>query len=201
MTDSSRLLRLFMLLAPVVALALGSFWLLEVLRRSADEAVPNRARVEPDFYVEQFSYVKLAPNGRAQYHFAGERLSHNPQDDSYDIHKPVIRSVSQGNNAEAPMIIRADRAHVTSDNSEVHMHDNVHMDRPASPTNEPLHVKSDYILILPDDDVMKTDKPVVITSGPSILKGVGMFANNATREFKLMSSVHGTYQPPAREIR
>jgi lipopolysaccharide export system protein LptC len=197
-TDSSRLLRLFMLLAPVIALALGSFWLVEVLRRSAGDAIPDRVRVEPDFYVEQFSYVKLAPDGRAQYHFAGERLTHNPQDDSYDIRKPVIRSV---NNTATPMVIRAERAHVNSDNSEVHMHNNVHMDRPASPANEPLHISSDYILVLPDDDVMKTDKQVVITSGQSTLTGVGMFANNATREFKLMNSVHGTYQPVTGKIR
>ena len=37
-----------------------------------------------------------------------------------------------------------------------------------------------------------------ITLGRSVLTGVGMLANNATREFRLMSKVHGTYQPPVR---
>ena len=195
MNESTRLFRLVMILAPLVVLALGSFWLLEVLRRSASDYVPNKARTEPDFYVEQFSYVKLAQDGKAQYHFSGAKLSHNPQDDSYDIVQPVVRTVSQ---STQPMTVRSETAHVNSDNSEVHMYRNVELDRPASGDAEPLHAKSDYLLVLPDDDMMKTDKPVEITLGRSQLNGAGMLANNATREFRLTSKVHGTYQPPVK---
>jgi lipopolysaccharide export system protein LptC len=195
MNESTRLFRLVMVLAPLVVLALGSFWLLEVLRRAAGDYVPNRVRTEPDFYVEQFNYVKIAPDGKAQYHFSGARLTHNPQDDSYDIELPVVSSV--GKSAQ-PMTVRSQTAHVNSDNSEVHMHRHVELDRPASGDTEHLHAKSEYLLVLPDDDVMKTDKPVEITLGRSVLTGVGMLANNATREFRLMSKVHGTYQPPVR---
>jgi lipopolysaccharide export system protein LptC len=72
----------------------------------------------------------------------------------------------------------------------------VHIDRPATPTSEHFHVKSDYLLVLPDDDVMQTDKPVDITLGTSTLTGTGMLANNATRELRVLSNVHATYQPP-----
>ena len=195
MNESTRLFRLVIILAPLVVLALGSFWLLEVLRRAASDNVPNRTRTEPDFYVEKFNYVKIAQDGKAQYHLSGARLTHNPQDDSYDIMQPVVSSV--GKSAE-PMTVRSETAHVNSDNSEVHMYRHVELDRPGSADTEPLHAKSEYLLVLPDDDVMKTDKPVEITLGKSVLTGVGMLANNATREFKLTSKVHGTYQPPAR---
>ena len=188
-------IRFFMTLAPLVVLALASFWLYEVMRRATDTAVPNPERSEPDFYVEDFSYVKLSKQGAAQYHFAGERLTHNPQDDSYDIVNPVVSNIS---NAEAPMTIRAKRARVSSDNSQVHLYDNVRMDRPATPTAKPIHIRTEYMLVLPDDDVMKTDKPVEITTDRAKLRGTGMFANNATREFNLTSNVHGTYQPPQR---
>lgn len=188
-------IRFFMTLAPLVMLALASFWLYEVMRRATDTAVPNPERSEPDFYVEDFSYVKLSKQGAAQYHFAGERLTHNPQDDSYDIVNPVVSNI---NNAEAPMTIRAKRARVNSDNSQVHLYDNVRMDRPATPTVEPIHIRTEHMLVLPDDDVMKTDKPVEITTDRAKLRGTGMFANNATREFNLTSNVHGTYQPPQR---
>ncbi|NEX61322.1 LPS export ABC transporter periplasmic protein LptC [Noviherbaspirillum galbum] len=198
MNESTRIIRFLLLLAPVIALALGSFWLLEVLRRSAGEATPDKVRVEPDFYIDKFSYVKLAPDGRAQYHFAGERLTHNPRDDSYDIRNPVIRTTGK---SASPMSIRSDRAHVSNDNSEVHMYDHVQMDRPATADGRPLQLRSDYLLVLPDDDVMKTDKPVVITSGEAVLNGVGMVANNATRELRLLNNVHGTYQPATRQIR
>ncbi len=188
-------LRLIAILAPAIALALGSFWLQEVLRRSASDFIANPQRSEPDFFVEKFSYVKLAKTGHVQYHFSGAKLTHNPQDDSYDIMLPVINNLGE---ARAPMTIRAESARVNSDNSQIHLHDDVRLDRPASATTEPLHARSEYMLVLPDDDVIKTDKPVEITVGQSTLTGTGMFANNATREFRLTSNVHGTYQAPQR---
>lgn len=194
MNDSTRRFRLAVILALLAAMALGSFWLMEVMRRSASDATPSRARTEPDFYVEKFSYVKLAHNGKVQYHFTGAKLTHNPQDDSYDIQHPVIHSVGE---AQVPMTMRSDRAHVNSDNSRVQLYDNVQLDRPPSADIKHLHIKSEYLLVLPDDDVMQTDKPVDILFDRSKLSGTGMFANNATREFRLMSNVHGTYQAPA----
>ena len=184
-----------MTLAPLVVLALASFWLYEVMRRATDAAEPSPERSEPDFYVEKFSYVKLSKTGTAQYHFSGERLTHNPQDDSYDIVNPVVNNIS---NADAPMTIRAKRARVNSDNSQVHLYDNVRMDRPGSATVEPVRIRTEYMLVLPDDDVMKTDKAVEITTDRAKLTGVGMVANNATGEFNLTSNVHGTYQAPVR---
>jgi lipopolysaccharide export system protein LptC len=184
-------IRLAVLLAVMLALTLGSFWLLEVMRRAMDDAGTNRVRTEPDFYVENFNYVKIGQTGRAQYHFAGTRLTHNPQDDSYDVTRPVLTRVSED---RPPMTMQSDRAHMNSDGSEVHMYDNVHIDRPSSPTTTHLHLSSQYLLLLPDDDVMKTDKPVVITQDLSRLTGTGMFADNANRQFRLLSNVHGTYQ-------
>jgi lipopolysaccharide export system protein LptC len=187
--------RILTVLALMIALALGSFWLLDVMRRAINDVTPKAARTEPDFYVENFNYVKLSPSGQAQYHFSGARMTHNPQDDSYDIQQPVVSSISP---ERAPMTMRSERAHVNSDNSEVRMYENVHIDRPASAQSGHLHITSDYMLLLPDDEIMKTDEAVVITLDQSRLTGIGMFANNATREFNLASNVHGTYQAPPR---
>jgi lipopolysaccharide export system protein LptC len=191
-----RRFRLVMVMALMIALALGSFWILEVMRRSSSDYVPNVARSEPDFYVEKFSYVKMSRTGAARYHISGARLTHNPLDDSYDIELPVINNKSGSNGS--PTTVRAERARVDSDNSKVHLYDNVQLERPASPNSERLQVKSEYMLVLPDDDVVQTDKPVEINLGQSKLNGTGMFANNATRELRLSSNVHGTYQARAR---
>ena len=187
--------RLLMTLVPLIILALGSFWLSEVLRREAHDAAPRPNRSEPDFYVEKFSYVKMAKTGVAKYHFTGARLTHNPQDGSYDIEQPVVTNI---NEAQLPTTMRAERGQVNSDSTQVHLYDNVRLDRPASASADAVHVRSEYLLLLPDDDVVKTDKPVEIVTGRSKLTGTGMFANNATREFRLTSNVHGTYQAPLR---
>lgn len=195
MRSSSRF-RLVAILAPLIAIALASFWALEVMRRSGGELAEPAARTEPDFYVEKFNYVKMTDTGEAQYHVSGSRLTHNPVDDTYDVADPVVRSVrSEGE----PMTITARRAWVNSDSSEIRLFDNVHIDRPATPERERFQLRSQHLIVLPDDDVMKTDKPVKITQGESTLTGTGMLANNATRMFKLHNDVHGTYQPPPRK--
>lgn len=191
MKDTTRRFRLLAVLAPLIGMALGSFWLLEVMRRSTDVDMPERMRTEPDFYVDRFRYVRMSPEGRPEYQFSGERMTHNPQDDTYDIRKPLFSSLAEG---RLPTTLRAERAHVSSDNSEVHLYGNVHMDRPASGNSQELQVKSEYMLLLPDDDVVRSDKQVAITLGTSTLTGTGMYANNATRELRLNSNVHGTYQ-------
>lgn len=187
--------RVLVVFALTGALALGSFWLLEVMRRAASDFIATPDRSEPDFYVEKFNYVKISKTGKAQYHFSGDRLTHNPVNDSYDVTHPVVRNIGT---AKTPMKMWSERAHVNSDSSEIHMHDDVHIDRPATGDSEHMHVKSDYMLLLPDDEIMKTHKPAEITVGQSILTGTGMVANNATRELRLSSNVHGTYQAPAR---
>lgn len=87
--------------------------------------------------------------------------------------------------------MRAERAHSNRDNSQVQLYDKVEMDRPASAAGEHLNMKSEYLLVLPDEDVMKTHLPVEIKSGGNLLNGVGMVANQATRELHLAHQVRG----------
>jgi len=151
-------------------------------------------RTEPDYYVEKFNFVRLAQTGQARYHISGERLVHYPQDDSYEIRRPVMKSLSE----KRPITtIVAERAASNTDMSQVQLFSNVKMDRPASADSQHLQLTSDYMMVLPDEDVMKTDRPVKIISGANVLIGTGMFANQATGLFKLERQVHGTLPPQA----
>jgi lipopolysaccharide export system protein LptC len=195
MTDllSAKRVRLVLVITLGAALTLGSFWVLEMMRKGADDSMPALPRNEPDYYVEKFNFVRMSQSGQARYNISGKRLTHNPADDSFEIQLPVINSLGSD---RPPMTVRAQRALVNDDSSKVHLYDDVHIDRPATPAAEHFHVKSDYLLVLPDDDVMQTDKPVDITLGTSRLTGTGMLANNATRELRVSGNVHATYQSP-----
>lgn len=186
-------LQLAVLVAVIAALALGSFWVLEVMRRSARDAETRSARDVPDYYVEKFNFVRLAKTGQARYNISGARMVHNPGDDTFDIALPNVNSLSP---ERPPMTMRSQRARADRDSTKVHMYDNVQVDRAATPTSERFHLKSEYLLVLPDDDVVQTDKPVEITLGASRLTGIGMWANNATRELRLSSNVNAFYQAP-----
>src|SRR4051812_47560099 len=140
--------RLGILIALAGALALGSFWVLEVMRKSLNDSTPQPIRTRPDYFVEKFNFVRMAKTGIAQYNISGEKLVHNPVDDSHEIKLPDVNSLSK---ERPPMTLRSERAIVDRDSSQVHMYDHVQVDRPETPANQAFHLASEYLLLLPDD--------------------------------------------------
>jgi lipopolysaccharide export system protein LptC len=188
---AARRFNLIVLISLCGALALGSFWVLEVMRRSMDSDTQRPPRTEPDYYIDNFNFVRMSPTGEAQYDISGKRLTHYPGDDTNAVVLPVVHSLA----ADRPaMSATSKRATVDQNNSKIHMYEDVQMDRPATPTSDHFHLTSEYLLLLPDEDIVKTDQPVDITLGTAKLIGTGMIANNATRELHLDSKVHATYQ-------
>lgn len=183
-------LRLIVIIALGVVMAFGSFWILEVMRKSAANKAPRVVRSEPDFYVDDFKFIQLAKNGQMRYKMSGAKLTHEPLHDSYWITQPVISNLGQ---ERAPMTMRAESAMIEDNNSKVHLYQNVRIDRPAAGPSQALHLETEYLLLLPDDDVMQSDQPVKLKLGQSTLSGNSMFANNATRELRVTGNVHGSF--------
>lgn len=188
-------IRLIITVVVLTALALGSFWVLQVMQRNADDKPGTRPHAKPDYYVEKFNYVRMSETGQPRYDIAGARMVHFPDDDSFEVTLPVVTSLDQN---KAPMTLRSKRARIEDDNSKIHLYDDVHADRGATGTSEDMHLTTEYLLLLPDDDIARTDKPAQITMGKSIMTGTGMIINNATQEFQLLHDVRGTYQPRTR---
>ncbi len=185
-----------MIVALVIAasLALGSLWVREVLQRGADDRASSATRTDPDYFVDNFRFIKTAPTGQARYSVAGARLTHFPKDDNYEITEPVVKSLSVDKPATT---MTAKRGTANSDASLVEMFDDVHIDRPESPQSAHLHLSSDYMQFLPDDQVMRTPHAVEIHQGTTVVNGEGFYANNATLLFSLAHSVHAVLQPHA----
>ncbi|NMM26320.1 MAG: LPS export ABC transporter periplasmic protein LptC [Glaciimonas sp.] len=190
--DSSYRLRLIVVIALGLVMALGSFWVLELMRKISIDNAPDIVRSEPDFYVDNFKFIQLAKDGQLHYKMSGDRLTHEPLHDSYQIAQPIIISPGM---ARAPMTMRAESAMIEDDNSKVHLRKNVRIDRPASGQSQALHLETEYLLLLPDEDVMQSDQPVKLLLGQSTLSGNGLFANNATRELRVSGNVHGSFPP------
>jgi lipopolysaccharide export system protein LptC len=189
-----RRVSVLMLLGLTILLALGSFWALEVMRRSGEQNLPAGERTDPDYYVEKFNFVRMSQAGAVEYKISGNRLTHDPVHDTHEITLPVVHSLS----ATRPMMTTQSlRAVSNADHSRLQMYDKVVIDRPAQGRSQAFHLSSEYLLVLPDDDVMSTDRFVDIRLGTSRLSGVGMVADNAKRTLSLAGKVNFTYQPPA----
>ncbi|MCU6432245.1 LPS export ABC transporter periplasmic protein LptC [Undibacterium sp. Jales W-56] len=199
--------RIWLAVAVLAIIALGSFWVLEVLRRNDDDGnARSSARSEPDYYVEKFNFIKLSNNGQANFHVAGERLTHHPRYDNFEIQQPRINSFDE---EKTPVTIRADKAIVEQKNAqgqtpslvpkesdEIHLYGNVNMERPDTTTAKFMRLQTDYLLLLPDVSIMKTDKAVTLYSGRSETHAIGMIANNATQEVQLLSKVRMSIDRP-----
>jgi lipopolysaccharide export system protein LptC len=184
--------RLAVVLGLAAVLALASFWLLEVIRKSAADGIRAGARNEPDYYVEKFNFVRMSRTGEAQYSITGKRLVHHPADDTHAVEAPLIRNL---NADRPPMTASSKRATVDRLNNRVLMYDNVQVDRSQTADSERMQLSSDFLVLLTDQDIIRTDRPVVIKVGESVLTGTGMLADNAKKELHLSSHVKAIFPP------
>jgi lipopolysaccharide export system protein LptC len=174
--------RLGLTLTAGVLLACGSFWLVQLLNRSADDLQADLRANEPDYIIERFSAVRMGKDGKPSYIVSGDKLVHRPVGDVSDIERPVVRSMGEG---RPPMDIHAARARVDENNTRVTLKDNVRVDRAASGKSAAMVMTTQAMTVYPDEDRMETDQPVQVVQGGASMTAQGMRANNATREVHL----------------
>jgi lipopolysaccharide export system protein LptC len=173
----------------MLALAAASFWL-ERAVQAPERDSSGKTRHDPDFVAEEFGITKISAAGKPDYVLSAARMLHYPDDESTDIVAP--RLVQRHDNAP-PVVIRAERGTIAKNGAEASFSGNVVVVREAGQGIGELSVQTEYLQIIPDRDLARTDKPVIITEGRSRLSGVGMEFNNKTRQFVLQSQVRGTF--------
>lgn len=186
-------IRLTIIFLVVLFLTLGSMWVNMVIKKTAMDASSEAQRTEPDYIVENFRYFNIKSTGEAQYEAVGTKMTHYPADDTYLIENPVLTTQNKNGQIET---ISSKEAFVEDFNSKVHMRENVVMKREATAGKGPLTLTSEYVLVFPDEEIMTSDREVVIKSDNSTVTGVGLHANNATREVQISNRARVTYNPP-----
>jgi lipopolysaccharide export system protein LptC len=183
--------RLLFLMLGGVFCAFGSFWLAQVLDQD-DGGRGANAGNEPDYIVENFSFVRMSETGQPRYVISGERLTHRPVDNTSDIDKPVVQALS----TDRPhMTMTSQRAHVSQNQNQIDLAGDVDIRRPGSDKSQPLHITTESLTLLPDDEIARTAKPIRMTMGSATVDAVGMVANNATQQIQLGGRGRATYPP------
>ncbi|WP_323144612.1 LPS export ABC transporter periplasmic protein LptC [Massilia phyllosphaerae] len=173
--------KLLALMLSALFLAFGSFWLLQIM--SSDGGVgPVNVGNDPDYIVENFSFVRMAETGKPRYVISGERLTHRPADNSSVIDKPVVQGL---NTEHPPMTMTAQHALVSQNQNQVDLSGDVDIQRPGAANARPLRVRTEALTFLPDEDIAKTDRAIEMKVGTATAHGVGMVANNATQQVEL----------------
>lgn len=169
------------LMLTAVFFAFGSFWLLQAIQ-SEDPAMGGNALNEPDYIVENFSFVRMTETGSPRYVMSGARLVHHPVNDMSEVTRPVVESMAPG---RPRMTMHAERGQVYHGENRVELMGKVDIVRPATPTSEALRAQTDALTVLADDEIIKTNRPVHMTLGASKVDGVGLVAENPTQKMRL----------------
>jgi lipopolysaccharide export system protein LptC len=173
----------------ILALAAASLWL-ERAVQAPERDRSGKSRHDPDFIAEDFGIVKMNTAGKPEYTLSAERMLHYPDDGSTSVVAPRL---VQRHDKAMPIVIRADSGLVSKNGEEASFSGNVVVVREAGKGQNELRVQTEYLQVLPDRDLARTDRPVVISEGRSRLAGTGMELNNKTRQFTLRSQVRGSF--------
>lgn len=167
--------------------AFGSFWLLQVMQ--GDRSGPNiDGSNEPDYIIDNFSFVRMTEAGQPRYVITGDRLTHHPADNTSEIDKPIVVSMT----VERPhMTMTALHANVNQNQNQIDLAGSVDIQRPGAPARpgmgalQPLRIRTEAMTLLTDDEIAKTQLPINMTLGDAKVDAIGMVANNATQQIQL----------------
>lgn len=180
-------------IALLVLLVGLTFWL-QRATEIKDNFSSSRLRHDPDYFAENFTVRRFAPSGGLQSSLTARKMVHYPDDDTTVIDEPRMAFFRGGRVTH----LTAKQGLVGPDAQEVTLVGNVRGVRSATPTDAELVYTSSHLTVFPDDEVARTSAAVTITQGTSIVRGIGMEADNKTQIYKLLSQVNSTIEKKQR---
>ena len=169
----------------LVALVAATWWAADYADRVLPVDPPARMTHEMDAWSRNFVMLRTDPAGLPINRLEGEYARHFPDDGSYDIDKPRALGMQPGN----PVTVgTSDTATMSAKGDRIVMNGNAHINRPADAEREELDVRSAQLILLPNEDVVYTDLPAIVTQGRSRMNGTGMRYDNSTRRLQVFSA-------------
>jgi lipopolysaccharide export system protein LptC len=173
----------------MLALALLTFYLERAVRE--DETPTAARRHDPDYYVVNFTTTTYNPDGAAETRMSAERMVHYPDDDTTELTAP---RVVQTKPDQPKVTVRADRGKLSRDGEDIFLYDNVVLEREGGAGHTAAKLTTDYLQVVRDRSLVRTDREVKIEEEARSLYGRGMEYNNETRHFTLNDDVRGRFE-------
>lgn len=174
----------------LAALAGLTYW----LDRTVQPEQPHEnSPQDPDFVAEDFLVTRMNRDGTPRYAVRAKKLVHYPGDNSATLDFPEFTHYDP---ETASLTMRADHGLISHNGEEAHFTTDVLVRRQAYADQKEMTLRTSYLLVIPDQDLAKTDREVTLTSGNSVVRSVGLEFNNATRNLKLLSQVRGMFETP-----
>jgi lipopolysaccharide export system protein LptC len=178
----------------MLALALLTFYLERAVRE--DDAPAALRRHDPDYFVTSFTTTTYNGDGAVETVMSAERMVHYPDDDTTELFAP---RVVQAKPHQPRFSVRAERGQLSRDGDEIFLYGDVLLVRDASADRPEARMTTDFLHVLRDRSLVRTDRLVNIVEGGRSLSGRGMEYNNESRELVLRADVVARFSPDAVE--
>lgn len=179
----------------LIFLALLTFWINLTVQPQAPK-LDGSSRHDADYIMTNFVTTQTYTNGELRYKLAAIEMRHFPDDDSTELLRPRYTQFAVG---KPYTQVEGLRGHVSSNGEEVKLFDNVKVTRQAFAGKGEMTVETDYLNIRPNDDLVTTDRPVVIRQSPkTVIYATGMVYEKQKQTVTLLHKVRAHYEKPVK---
>ena len=191
----SQLIQMLLRFLPLVLMAIVAgitFWLVQVNSPVRKDDQEQAKRHEPAYYIDQLAATELDDKGTTKYRFNASRMVQYEDDQTYAVTHPAVRAYEPGRPQVTAM---SDRGTMNAEGTIIDLRSNARVlrDQGTDAERDPvMSARSERFELLLNDDVVRTDKPVELRHGQSIMHANGLIFNNVTREVQLLGNVRGT---------
>ncbi len=192
MTIATRV-RYWLPVLPLFALLGATYWLDRQVQPEAAKP-DNTMHHDPDSIVENFSAIKLNEQGTPHFILSATRMLHYPDDDSTALELPRVTLLSED---RPPLLATAMSGSISGKGDELFLRGGVEVLRKAGAQQDELALHTEYLHIIPDRELVNSDRAVTLVEAHTTVNAVGMELNNKTRTIKFLSKVKSEYVPPA----
>jgi lipopolysaccharide export system protein LptC len=181
----------------LAVLAAVTFWLDRIVQPAAGPRA-NPANNEPDYFVDGLAAVRMDHQGRVKHTLRAQKMTHYPDNDLTVLVEPKFVTYGDG---QAPVTVTSRNARMFGNGDNVIFEDQVRVVRAPYANRTELVVETNYLQVIPDANIAKTDKPVTIRDATGVVAASGLELNSETRVLKLQGRVKSTFERGGRSAR
>ena len=185
-------LTLYLPLAVMALLAMGSWWLVRSMPDLWSGPAHKPVRQDPDYQLGHFSTQVFNAQGRRTSQVSGEKARHYPDTDELHIDRVQLLTVNEdGVQVQATAL----RAIATGDGEKVTLLGNVHVLREARPGYPRLELRGEQLVALQRQEKLLSDVPVEILREGDRFTASRMDFDMKSGRYHLDGRVRGVLQP------
>ena len=173
-------------------LALGSWWLVKNTPLPEMPRAVAPVRHEPDYTMHRFSVQRFTPEGKLKAQIEGETLRHFPDTDTLEIESPRVRGYSPDGSLT---VATAQRAVSNADASEVQLIGDARVTRSATPTDEGLSFRGEFLHAFLKTEQLRSHLPVTVARGSTVIHADRFDYDHLQRIVQLNGHVRASFAP------